>query len=512
MFYKLKRNWVWAGLILAFLAIAALRLSSRLPEASQAYTATPSIATIDTAPPSAFVHLFEWTWDDIGEECEAFLGSNGYDGVQISPPNEHVVLSNQGYPWWQRYQPVSYKLMSRSGDRTQLRDMVERCHAAGVKVYADAVINHMAAIDSGIGSGGTAYRKYNHPNLYKPSDFHPCRRPIETYQDRAEVTTCELVGLADLKTGSATVQATIVDYLADLADLGIDGFRIDAAKHIAAYELGDILDQLHQRTDRELYIYQEVIDPGTEVIKKDEYYGNGAVHEFEYGRLVSEVFLNEGDRTLAQLNTLGEDWGLVPTHQSVIFIDNHDKQRGHGGGGNYLTYKNGTLYELANVFMLAHPYGYPQVMSSYAFDDTDQGPPTDSHGATQPVFVDGQSQCFAKWQCEHRWPAIARMVKFRRATHGQPLTHWWSDGANQIAFGRGNVGFVVINRSDRPLHHTFQTGLRPGTYCNILQPSAYTDPQACTDAADQVVVDETGQTTLSIEAMAAAAIYTPAES
>ena len=52
------------------------------------------------------VHLFEWSWDAIGRECEEVLGPKGYCGVQISPPMEHI----QGGEWWTRYQPVSYKV------------------------------------------------------------------------------------------------------------------------------------------------------------------------------------------------------------------------------------------------------------------------------------------------------------------------------------------------------------------------------------------------------------------
>lgn len=29
------------------------------------------------------VHLFEWKWDTIAEECERFLGPYGYGGVQV---------------------------------------------------------------------------------------------------------------------------------------------------------------------------------------------------------------------------------------------------------------------------------------------------------------------------------------------------------------------------------------------------------------------------------------------
>merc|ERR1719461_2287530 len=75
---------------------------------------------------------------------------------------------------------------------------------------------------------------------------------------------------------------------------------------------------------------------------------------------------------LSHLNNFGEEWGLIPSKHAVVFLDNHDTQRGEA----QLTYKNGELYQLANIFMLAHPYGYPKVMSSYYFDHHDQGPPS----------------------------------------------------------------------------------------------------------------------------------------
>lgn len=30
------------------------------------------------------VHLFEWKWSDIANECETFLGPKGFGGVQVS--------------------------------------------------------------------------------------------------------------------------------------------------------------------------------------------------------------------------------------------------------------------------------------------------------------------------------------------------------------------------------------------------------------------------------------------
>lgn len=83
---------------------------------------------------------------------------------------------------------------------------------------------------------------------------------------------------------------------------------------------------------------------------------------------------------------------------AFVFVDNHDNQRGHGGGGNRVTHKEPELYRYAVAFMLAHDYGTKRVMSSYYFgDDSDKGPPPTSPG------------CGDEWVCEHRWKAIGEV-------------------------------------------------------------------------------------------------------
>jgi alpha-amylase len=462
------------------------------------------------SPAPVFVHLFEWQWEDVAQECENFLAPNGYGAVQISPAMEHVMLPELNYPWWQRYQPVSYKLISRSGDRTQFAAMIQRCHAAGIKLYADAVINHMAALNRGVGSAGSRFSKYDYPGLYQPPNFHTCKKNIADYRDRHEVLDCELVGLADLKTESAQVQQRIADYLIDLVHLGIDGFRIDAAKHIDSKDIAAILQRVNAAVEPDPYIYQEVIDPGNEAIRKNEYYANGNVIEFEYGRVIGEKFLGINGQTLSQLQTLGESWGLMPSEKAIVFLDNHDKQRGHGGGGTYLTYKDGKLYDLASLFMLAFPYGTPQVMSSYAFTDPNQGPPADGDGKTNRVYESQEnfnrpSQCDPGWVCEHRRAAIAAMVGFHNQVPADaPLTDWWSNG-NQIAFGRSSSGFVVINREAQLLTRTFQTSLSEGIYCDITTGELTADRQGCT--GETIRVDSRGQAQITVGELSAIAIH-----
>ncbi|MBE9179609.1 alpha-amylase family protein [Oculatella sp. LEGE 06141] len=497
------KRLLYGTLILTFFTLQA---NHSLKQPSQRHTTAPFRAS-----PSVIVQLFEWKWDDVAQECETVLRTSGFAAVQISPPNEHVVLPHHNFPWWQRYQPVSYIIHSRSGDRQQFANMVERCHAAGVKIYADAVINHMSAEASGVGTAGSRFTKYHYPGLYEPQHFHTCRHEMN-YSILTDVTQCELVGLPDLDTGANDVRQRIAAYLIDLVQLGVNGFRIDAAKHIHTDDVGAILSIVNAAVEPDPYIYQEVIDPGNEAVQKSVYYPHGLVHEVEYGRLVSESFIGISGQTLSQLQSLGEDWRLMPSDRAIVFIDNHDKQRGHAGGGTYLTYKDGLLYTLANVFMLAYPYGTPLVMSSYAFSTPDQGPPADDKGNTKSVHDTQDASCLAGWVCEHRQWAIARMVGFRNSVSpDSPVTHWWSNGNNQIAFGRGDQGFVVINREDTPLSQTFQTGLPAGRYCNILAPSVINPEQPCTSATADIIVASSGQATITVEKMSAIAIHQAAK-
>ena len=64
---------------------------------------------------------------------------------------EHI----QGDQWWTDYQPVSYQIEGKRGNRDQFTNMITTCHTAGVKILADTVLNHMSGADSGTGTAGT---------------------------------------------------------------------------------------------------------------------------------------------------------------------------------------------------------------------------------------------------------------------------------------------------------------------------------------------------------------------
>ena len=72
------------------------------------------------------------------------------------------------------------------------------------------------------------------------------------------------------------------------------------------------------------------------------------------------------------------------------------------------------------------------------------------------------------WVCEHRDPVIAAMVRFRRVVAGSPLEGWWDDGADAIAFSRGDRGFVAMSREPHAVTLAVATPLAPARYCDIL--------------------------------------------
>lgn len=344
----------------------------------------------------------------MADECRTTLGPKGYGYVQVSPPQEHVT----GNQWWVAYQPVSYRIESRKGTRAQFQTMVSACHTAGVKVIVDAVINHMSGqANGGTGWAGSSYGHYDYPGVYQTQDFHHCGRnggdDIANYNDRYEVQNCELVNLSDLKTESDYVRSKIAGYLNDLLSLGVDGFRLDASKHMPAADIAAIRGKL----SRSAYLVQEVIYGAGEPVQPGEYTGNGDVHEFRYGRDLARMFTSE---RLAYLRNFGEAWGYLPSGSAAVFVDNHDTQR----EGGVLTYRDGAAYALANAFMLAWPYGSPTVMSSYTFSNKDAGPRRTpaTRPATPPATRAGSAST-AGGSCR-TWSASATPPRARRSPTG----------------------------------------------------------------------------------------------
>eukprot|EP01106_Pelomyxa_sp_JSP_P018092 TRINITY_DN795_c0_g1_i4.p1 TRINITY_DN795_c0_g1~~TRINITY_DN795_c0_g1_i4.p1 ORF type:complete len:459 (-),score=124.91 TRINITY_DN795_c0_g1_i4:114-1490(-) len=215
--------------------------------------------------------MFGWPHSDIEKECQ-YLAKMGWAGVKVYPAMEQVMslqpFNNILNPWYFHYQPVSYRFEGRMGNHDDLRTMIYSCRKYGVRIYADAVNNHMvgsgndgnpdhrnsagsctywpnkntsAAEKSPFYTQGFAYTYNPHtdqnalqefPSVpYGPLDFH-CERPLNSWTDPLQLNAGWLSGLVDINTERDNVRERIADYWTSLMSIGHSGFRVDAAKHI----------------------------------------------------------------------------------------------------------------------------------------------------------------------------------------------------------------------------------------------------------------------------------------
>lgn len=244
-------------------------------------------AGMENGQRGAVVDFFGWPYADIEAECKDFLGKVGYMGVKIPPPQESLfsnqwTFEDQRNPWYITYQPVSYRLYSRLGSRAELRSMVQTCRANGVRVYADAVVKHMASGGNDVYSAhrkdngndqcakwssksstkGSPYFTHSYAyvgNAYTgqrpameypavpfgPTDFH-CERTTGNTKDPFFLENEWLLGLSDLNTKKPYVRERIAQYFVDLLGVGISGLRVDAIKHIGPTDAAAIFGHLNK--------------------------------------------------------------------------------------------------------------------------------------------------------------------------------------------------------------------------------------------------------------------------
>jgi alpha-amylase len=442
-------------------------------------------------------NLFEWNWHSVANECVTVLGPKGYGGVQVAPPQDSVFKTDGPvHPWWEVYQPVDYNLTSRMGTEAQFGSMVATCRSVGVRVYVDAVINHMTG-QGNVSYGGGQYTHFNYPGVYSDGDFHhtPADCPsadggVDDFNNYLQVTRCELLGLADLRTESDHVRATIAAYLNKLIGYGVSGFRVDAAKHIGQADLAAIEARLNRTADgTRPYIALEVFPGGPGKLAPAAFQTVGNLLGFDFAYQLHDAFKSyttPPGGNITELQVFGENSGLLPSGKELVFVENHDTER----NGSTLSYKDGALNVLATQFMLARGHGRPQVYAGFNFTGSDDSPPSDATGRVS------DTDCNNGWTCTDRFVGVANMVGWHNYVGDAPIANWYDDGVNLIAFSRGNRGWITINNQANAISRTFATGLRGGTYCDLIHSSDIDGP--C--AGHTVTVDANGNATVTVPA------------
>jgi alpha-amylase len=387
----------------------------------------------------AIVELFGWPYNDIAEECD-FLGTAGYMAVKVFPVGEHIltydtVEDGELNPWWFIYQPVSYRLTSRGGTKKEFKNMINTCRQKGVRVYADAVINHMAGNGNDMywdhrnhagscvhwgaknGSDGSPWwttgwqfenNRYTgkRPGLefpavpYTASDFH-CERSLNSWTDPNILSRGWLTGLTDLNTEKDYVRQRIADFITSMLSMGVSGIRVDAAKHIHPTDLAAIFKKLKDNLGggelpEDFTAYLEVLFGG----EKDLLMCGGGDYSFgkPFVNKMKAVGLSDSD--ILKIKIWGSDypkefpicgyWEIDPIRHA-IGLDCHDDQFPGSSsrdmqdkGSVYVKERNAERHRYFLVQMFTRTdanWKIKLVLSSYSFIGNAYG------------YPDGKSDC-----------------------------------------------------------------------------------------------------------------------
>lgn len=147
----------------------------------------------------------------------------------LSQVNENAVVEN--HPWFERYQTMSYKLETRSGNEEEFEQMVNICRDAGVRIYVDVVVNHINSTITRTGGSKSEPADHTYPAAsFSTEDFNQPFCDITNYSKATNVRVCGLSGLPVLNKTRQDVRDNIVKFMDHLIDLGVAGFRMNACE------------------------------------------------------------------------------------------------------------------------------------------------------------------------------------------------------------------------------------------------------------------------------------------
>ena len=283
------------------------------------------------------LHAFNWSFNTIKENLPS-IKEAGYTTVQTSPVQQP---KGGGANWWSLYQPVSFSIATSStiGTKEELKELCEEADKYGIKIICDIVFNHMATT-GGLDEWGDPEVdpevKTYEPRIYeeRATMFHHITEPTGIQN-----TTHCYNGLPDLNTGNPYVQERALSLLKECIDVGVDGFRFDAAKHIETPSDGACASSFwdntlevaktyyKEKTGDTLYAYGEILNDcenGRQLsIYTDKYF---AVTDNSYG---SGLINSVGTKRVGEI--VNQTYGKkCEPSKLVLWAESHDTYEGGG--------------------------------------------------------------------------------------------------------------------------------------------------------------------------------------
>ncbi|MGN1457104.1 MAG: alpha-amylase family protein, partial [Acutalibacteraceae bacterium] len=302
---------------------------------------TNSYGLTEKACDGLILHAWNWSFSAIKDNMQA-IAEAGYTSVQTSPvqrPKDYSSGSDQT-GWWKVYQPTTICFAPDGhpwfGSKADFKAMCDEAEKYGIKVIVDVVANHMANNSGSLGNTRSDISSQNDPYI---RDDDSCwhlngSTGIDYSNQHRNGDTSSLThgfgGWPDLNTGSKKVQNAVIDLLKECVDLGADGFRFDAAKHIelptdpggASDFWPTVIDGINDYAaskGTEVFCYGEILDDSATTITNYTKYiavtDNRAGNSTRYG-------VKEGNIGKAANSSL--TYNGVPADKIVLWSESHD--------------------------------------------------------------------------------------------------------------------------------------------------------------------------------------------
>ena len=422
----------------------------------------------DKAEEGVILHAWNWSFTAIKNNMKD-IAEAGYTSVQTSPvqrPKDYSQGSDQT-GWWKVYQPTTICFAPEGhpwfGTKAEFKAMCDEAEKYGIKVIVDVVANHMANNTGHIGNSRADISDQNDPTF---RDDDSCwhlngSTGIDYNNQHRNGDTSSLThgfgGWPDLNTGSKKVQNAVIDLLKECIDLGADGFRFDAAKHIELpTDPGGASDfwptVINGANDYaaskgvDIFCYGEILDDSaTNITNYTKYIAvtdNRAGNSTRYG--VKEN--NIGKAANSSLTYNG-----VPANKIVLWSESHDTYANDGFSGESTKFSQDEINRAWAIVAARNFCALYYVR------------PSDTRAQM------GAASGNTSWKN----PEVAEVNKFHNAFVGQ--SEYMSSSGNNVLVERGTEGVVIVNINGSSQQINAKVNkMKDGTYTDHVSGNTFT--------------------------------------
>ena len=284
--------------------------------------------------------------------------SLGIEGIWLTP----IFLS----PSYHKYDVTDYYQIDPSfGTLEDLQELIALCHARDVKLILDLPLNHTCSDSRWFKNFSNAHLMHNPQNAYydfyswiSPEDPVPAGRHFKKLPSVPVLYECNFSdNMPELNFDNEAVRRALLDVAEYWLNLGIDGFRFDAAKYIYFGEHDKNVDfwvwyMAELRTNHPgLYAVAEVWD-GDGVIAQYLPAFNCFHFSVSQAEGIIAATAKGGDvnkYTRSVEKYLSDIHGVNSEAMDIPFIANHDTDRAAG----YLSMSNGRMQVAASLYLLS---------------------------------------------------------------------------------------------------------------------------------------------------------------